>query len=134
MDSDVFKVVSGGYSLKGAIKARLIGYQTYYWPGEDFPYITKCLSSTTNGLLINIRSKKILDRIKFFEESDYLLREVEIELIGDSIKGKAMSFFPTSKLTCDALPVLWTLSDWKKNKKKYLEMTEKLFLKYLKPM
>ena len=133
MDEDVFHVVSNGHRLKSSKQATLSGYKTYFWPGQQFPYLKKEAGSTVNGLLINIDSKEALRRINYFEDTDYSLKQVVVHDLSTNEIFKAMTYFPTDKLKSDVVSKEWTFSEWKKCKKSYLEMTMRFVKNYRGP-
>ena len=109
MDLELLALVIGrsvdGLSAAAAI---LHGFERRRAVGESFPIIVPHPGGRVDGLMVEGLTEADLDRIQFFEGSDYALHPFTVECAGQRIDVHV--FLPTARLEPEA--AAWDFGTW----------------------
>jgi hypothetical protein len=100
----------GGLSTADAV---LHGFERRGAAGESFPIIVPHPGGRVDGVLVEGLTEADLDRIQFFEGSDYALHPFTVECAADRIEVDV--FLPTARLEAEA--AAWDFSTWVKTER-----------------
>jgi Gamma-glutamyl cyclotransferase, AIG2-like len=88
--------------------ATLHGFERRRAVGESFPIIVPHPGGRIDGLLVDGLTAVDLDRIQFFEGSDYALHPFTVECAAERVDVQV--FLPTARL--EAEPSAWDFAAW----------------------
>lgn len=88
--------------------AALHGFARYRARGESFPLVVPHPGGRVDGTLVGGLTAADIDRIQYFEGSDYALQFFAVERSDERIE--AMVFVPTARLEPEA--VAWNFESW----------------------
>jgi ADP-ribose pyrophosphatase len=114
-DSDVLEVVLERSALElERIPARLRGYRVARLPDESYPVLVESRGDSADGMLIRGLSEKDFHRIAFFENSEYELEHVRVEL-SDAREVEAV--YCSEGVTKSGAEKPWFLDEWQHSEK-----------------
>ena len=109
MDLDLLALVIGRpVSGLSTSEAALHGFERRRAAGESFPIIVPHPGGRVDGVLVEGLTETDLDRIQFFEGSDYALHPFTVECAAERIEVHV--FLPTARLEPEA--AAWDFGTW----------------------
>jgi hypothetical protein len=109
MDRELLALVSGRAADALAVtEATLHGFARRRARGESFPVIVPHPGGRVDGVLVRGLTPADLDRIQFFEGSDYAPRTFAVEAAGARVEAQV--FLPTARLEAEAAE--WDHAAW----------------------
>lgn len=111
-DPDLLEVVLGEPPPAPPILAVLPDHTALRAAGYDFPVAVPRPGASLTGLAVAGLSAQALDRVRFFEDTEYELRPVIIETRAGPVEAH---FFASAGLTASS--DLWSLEDWQATRK-----------------
>lgn len=109
MDTDLLELVIGREADNIEVaNAALRGFVRRRARGESFPIVVPYPGGRVDGLLVAGLTVTDIDRIQYFEGSDYRLQTFAVELADERLE--ALVFVPTAQL--DPEPTEWDFDGW----------------------
>ena len=98
--------------------ARADGWLAARVAGESYPALVRQDQAVAHGLLLNAPPRRAMTRLIAYEGEEYILGEIEIELLDEDQKSRgrrlAAVFLPTPRLARRTGPLLtpWSFKHW----------------------
>ena len=114
-DSDVLELVLSRSALEfERLPARLRGYRIARLPDESYPILIESRGDSADGLLIQGLTEADYDRVAYFENSEYTLEHVRVELF-DAREVEAV--YCCEGETEPGAEDPWVLDEWQRSEK-----------------
>lgn len=109
MDMELLSlVIARGVDQFEVASATLHGFARRRACGEPFPIVVPHPGGRIDGAMVTGLTEADVDRIQYFEGSDYALQSFAVECAGQRVE--ALVFVPTARL--EAEPVEWDFDGW----------------------